>query len=94
MNYEGRDLDDDEAYQHLLEKYSIQPEAFYRKLKSDEYKEAAYYEFALMKQLQVNGYPTVFIQTGELKFVMAARGYTVYEELKERIENVLKEIAG
>ena len=94
LNYEGRDLDDDEAYLHLLEKYSIQPEAFYRKLKSDEYKEAAHYEFALMKQLQVNGYPTVFIQTGELKFVMAARGYTVYEELKERIENVLKEIAG
>ena len=94
LNYEGRDLDDDEAYLHLLEKYSIQPEAFYRKLKSDEYKEAAHYEFALMKQLQVNGYPTVFIQPGELKFVMAARGYTVYEELKERIENVLKEIAG
>ncbi len=32
--------------------------------------EAAYYEYALMKQLQVNRYPTVFIQTGELKFVM------------------------
>ena len=39
LNYEGRDLDDDEAYRHLLEKYSIQPEAFYPKLKSEEYKE-------------------------------------------------------
>ena len=93
LNYEGRDLDDDEAYQHLLEKYSIQPEAFYSKLKSEVYKKMAYYEFALMKQLQVNGYPTVFIQTGELKFVMVARGYTPYDDLKERIENVLKETA-
>ncbi|HMJ48552.1 MAG TPA: DsbA family protein [Ferruginibacter sp.] len=90
LNFEGRDLDDDEAYTHLLEKYSIQPEAFYSKLKADEYKEMAYYEFALMKQLQVNGFPTVFIQTGELKFVMVARGYTPYEDVQERIENVLK----
>ncbi len=91
LNYEGRDLDDDEAYRHLLEKYSIQPEAFYSKLKSEEYKEAAYYEFALCKQLQVTGFPTVFIQTAELKFMMVARGYTDYDSLKERIENVLKE---
>ena len=90
LNYEGRDLDDDEAYRHLLDKFNIQPEAFYSKLHADEYKEMAYYEFALMKQLQVNGYPTVFIQTAELKFVMVARGYTPYEELRQRIDAVLE----
>jgi len=90
LNYEGRDLDDDEAYTHLLEKYSIQPEAFYSKLNAEEYKEMAWYEFAMMKQLQVNGFPTVFIQTGELKFVMVARGYTAYGDVQERIESVLK----
>ncbi|MGB5007137.1 MAG: DsbA family protein [Ferruginibacter sp.] len=91
LNYEGRDLDDDEAYRHLLDKYNIQPEAFYNKLNADEYKEMAHYEFAVMKQLQVNGYPTVFVQTGELKFVMAARGYTDYETLKNRIDNIVEE---
>lgn len=90
LNDEGRDLDDDESYLHLLEKYSIQPEAFYGKLKSEEYKEMAYYEFALCKQLQVTGFPTVFIQTGELKFVMVARGYTAWEDIRDRIENVLR----
>jgi putative protein-disulfide isomerase len=94
LNYEGRDLDDDEAYRHLLDKYNLQPEAFYSKLNDAEYKEMAYYEFALMKQLQVNGYPSVFIQTGERKFVMVARGYTAYEDLKLRIDNVLKEADG
>lgn len=92
LNYEGRDLDDDEAYRHLLEKYRIVPEAFYTKLKSEEYKEQAYYEFALCKQLQVTGFPTVFIQADELKFVMAARGYTDHETLAGRIENILAEI--
>lgn len=89
LNYEGRDLDDNEAYRHLLDKYNIQPEAFYNKLSNAEYKEMAYYEFALMKQLQVNGYPTVFIQTAELKFDMVARGFTDYETLKARIDLIL-----
>ncbi len=89
LHFEGRDLTDDEAYVHLLEKYSIQQEIFYEKLADETYKEMAYYEFSLMKQLQVTGYPCVFIQTGELKFTMVARGYTDYETLKERIDNVL-----
>ncbi|MBK8609649.1 MAG: DsbA family protein [Chitinophagaceae bacterium] len=92
LNYEGRDLDDDEAYRHLLDKYNIQPEAFYSKLSAPEYKEMAYYEFALMKQLQVTGYPTAFIQTGETKLFMIARGFTKYEDVKQRIENVLTEL--
>jgi putative protein-disulfide isomerase len=94
LNYEGRDLDDDEAYRHLLDKYNMQPEAFYSKLNDEEYKEMAYYEFALMKQLQVNGFPTLFIQTTELKFIMVARGYTPFEEVKQRIDAVLKDVAG
>jgi len=89
LNFEGRDLTDNEAYRHLLEKYSIQPELFYERLDSEEYKEKAYYEFSLMKQLRVEGYPCVFIQTSELKFHMVARGFTDYEILKQRIENVL-----
>jgi putative protein-disulfide isomerase len=90
LHYEGRDLTDNEAYRHLLEKYSIQAETFYEKLQSEEYKEMAYYEFALMKQLQVNGYPCVFVQTADTKFSLVARGYTDYETLKARIEAVLQ----
>ena len=92
LNYEGRDLDDNEAYPHLLEKYSIQPEAFFSKLQSEEYKERAYYEFALCKQLEVTGFPAVLLQINESKFYLLTKGYTSYEEMKERIDNVLKEI--
>ncbi|HPH83958.1 MAG TPA: DsbA family protein [Ferruginibacter sp.] len=93
LHSEGRDLCDDEAYRHLLEKYSIQPEIFFEKLHSDEYKEKAYYDFALCKQLQVTGFPAVLMQIGESKFYLLAKGYTPYEALAERIENVLKEIS-
>lgn len=92
LKYEGRDLDDDEAYRHLLEKYEIHAETFYEKLKSEEYKEKAYYEFTLCKQLNVDSFPQVLLQTAESKFYLLAQGYTDYDTLKERIDAVLKTI--
>ena len=89
LHFEGRDLTDDAAYNHLLEKYSIQPEAFFKKIKSEDFKQKAQYEFALCKQLQITGYPCVLLQTSETKFHLLAKGYTIFEELKSRIENVL-----
>ncbi len=92
LHYEGRDLTDDAAYNNLLEKYSIQPETFFGKLKSEAYKEKANYEFALCKQLQATGYPYVLLQTAESKFYLLARGYTTYDDLKTRIKNILQEV--
>jgi len=91
LNYEGRDLTDDEAYRHLLEKYKIDETDFYTKLHSEAYREKAYYEFALCRQLQVTGFPAVLIQVSESKLYLLARGYTPYEDLKARIDNVLNE---
>jgi putative protein-disulfide isomerase len=93
LNYEGRDLTDNEAYRHLLAKYNIPEDDFYSKLKSEEYREKAYYEFALVKQLKVTGFPTVLIQVTDSKFYLLAQGYTDYDTLKARIEKVLAEIA-
>jgi putative protein-disulfide isomerase len=93
LNYEGRDLCDDEAYRHLLEKYNIPAEKFYEKLHSNEYKEKAYYEFALVKQLQITGFPAVLMQANGSKFYLLARGFTDYETLKTRIDNVLSELS-
>lgn len=92
LHYEGRDLTDDEAYRHLLTKYAIPENEFYEKLKDIRYKEKAYYEFALVKQLKVSGFPTVFIQTSETKFYLAARGYTDYEQLQVTIGQILTSI--
>jgi putative protein-disulfide isomerase len=82
---EGRDLTDNEAYRHLLEKYSIQPEIFYERLSSVLYKEQAHYEFQLCKQLQVTGFPCVLLQNSETRFTLISRGYTDYETLSARL---------
>ena len=94
LHYEGRDLTDKEAYRHLIEQYGLNETAFYEKLGSDTYKDQAHYEFQLCKQLQVTGYPCVLIQVAETKFHLLARGYTPYDDLKARLDLVLKEIEG
>jgi putative protein-disulfide isomerase len=93
LNFEGRDLTDKEAYRHLVQKYGIPEDEFYAMLESEEYREKAYYEFALVKQLQVNGFPTVLLQVSDAKFYLLSRGYTDYDTLKERLDKVLMEVA-
>lgn len=91
LHFEGRDLCDDEAYKHLLEKYKIPVKDFYHNLHSADYKEKAYYEFALCKQLKVTGFPAVFLQVSDAKFYSIAYGYTDYDALVAGIERILKE---
>jgi putative protein-disulfide isomerase len=91
LHEEGRDLCDDEAYRHLLEKYAIPETEFYDKLHSPEYKEKAYAEFALVGQLKVTGFPTLFLQVSESKLYLLCRGYTDHDALKGRIDELLRE---
>ena len=91
LHFEGRDLTDNESYRLLLEKYNIPSAEFYEKLDEEEYKELAHHEFALCRQLNVTGFPAVFLQLSETKFYQVAQGYTPFESMNERIENVLLE---
>lgn len=89
---EGRDLTDNEAYRHLLEKYAIDAATFYGQLSSEDFKEKAKYDFTLCKQLKVTGYPQLLLQAGETHFYLLAKGYTGFEMLNQRIASVLEEI--
>lgn len=92
LYFEGRDLTDDEAYQLILSKYNINEKDFYLKLKSEEFKQKAEYDFALCKQLKITGFPTLLIQSSETKLYLVSRGFSSYQDVKTRIENILKEI--
>ncbi|HVV05355.1 MAG TPA: DsbA family protein [Puia sp.] len=90
LHEEGRDLTDDEAYRHLLEKYGIADKEFYEKLHSPVYKAKAYEEFALVKQLGITGFPTLLLQVSESRLYLLSRGYTGYETLRNALERALK----
>ena len=93
LHVEGRDLTDGEAYRHLLEKYEIPADEFYTRLTSEEYLDRAKHDFALVKQLQVTGFPAVLLQADELKFYLLGRGYTDYDTMKQRFDQVIKELS-
>ena len=60
-------------------------------MKSDEYKDKAYYDFTLIKQLKVNGFPTAFLQVDETKLYMITRGYSDLASIEKRITDILAE---
>lgn len=93
LHYEGRDLCDDEAYRHLLEKYKIPEKDFYAKLHDPAYNEKAYEEFALVRKLNVTGFPTVFLQVSDTKFYLLTRGYTDFESMKKSIGLALENMS-
>lgn len=92
LYFDGRDPNEIETFKNIAVKHGINPDEFEAKLKSDIAKEAAYYDFALSRQLRVDSYPAVLMQTSETGFYLIAKGYTDYDTLELRIENVLKEL--
>ena len=92
LHFEGRDLTDDEAYRHLLPNYYMDADTFYSDLHSEQFKEKAHYDFALVKQLQVTSFPQLLLQASDSKFYLIAKGYTDFETVKGRIDGVLKEL--
>lgn len=86
---EGRDLTDDEAYRHLLEKYQLPEEDFYTQLRSIYFRQQAEEDFATCRKLQVTGYPCVLLQHSEVSFTLLARGYTDEASLRQRLDAAL-----
>ncbi len=93
LNFEGRDLDDDEAYRHLLKKYQLDEISFFEKLHSEIYRDFARQEFAMCRQLQVTAFPAVLLQASESQFYLVARGFTPLTEIKHRINAILSELS-
>jgi putative protein-disulfide isomerase len=89
LHGEGRDLTDPEAYRHLLVQYHIKPEEFYEKLNSDFYRDRAHEEFSMVRQLKVDGYPCLLLQTQPLTFHLIAKGYTDYDTVAARLNQVM-----
>ncbi len=90
LHAEGRDLCDDEAYRHLLEKYAIPDTLFYERLHDPSYKQLAYNEFTLVGRLGVRGFPAVLLQVSESRFYRIAEGYTDYATLQSGLEQALE----
>jgi putative protein-disulfide isomerase len=92
INFDGKAPNDEDLYRFIAVNHGIDPDEFIHKMHLEEYKQAAYYEFSLAKQLQVSGFPAVFIQSSDNHFYMIAKGFTRLEDMEVRIQRVLEEL--
>jgi putative protein-disulfide isomerase len=89
---EGRDLTDKEAYRHLLHQYGIDENLFYQRLLEPTFKEQAYEEFEMCKQLRVTGFPQLLCRISESKYQRVASGYTDEQTIHNRLQQILLSI--
>lgn len=92
IKFDGKNPNEDELYRYIAVNHGYDPDEVSHKLKEEDYKQMAYYDFALAKQLKITSYPAALVQTDELKFFLVARGFTDYDTLNRRIDNVLLEV--
>lgn len=92
LNFEGRDLTDFEAYRHLMPKYNLEFDDFSNKMNDPIFKLKAEQDFQTCKQLQVSSFPVLMLQANESKFYIISKGYTPFETVMERIDNILQQI--
>jgi putative protein-disulfide isomerase len=92
LYFDGADPNKIETYLPIAINHGIDPLKFKAKMKMDSSKEIAFYDFALVKQLRVESFPAVLMQTSESSFYLIAKGYTDLETLELRISNILKEL--
>ncbi len=90
--YDGKSPIEYDIYRYLAVNFGIDPDEFIAKMNLPEFIDAAHYDFALGKQLKVEGYPAVLLQANESMFYLIAKGYTDFETLELRLKNVLAEI--
>ncbi|WP_256012511.1 DsbA family protein [Desertivirga xinjiangensis] len=93
INFDGKEPNDDDMYRYLAVNFGIDPDEFVHKMREEEFKQAAYYDFALTKQLRIDSFPAVLIQSADNYFFLIARGYASQETMELRIENVLKDMS-
>lgn len=88
---EGQDLETDMPYLELAAQFNFDGPNFVEKLGSEDSRDLAHSEFALVKQLGITGFPCVLVQFDERKLYMIAKGYTAPDELESRLLKVLEE---
>ncbi len=87
--FEGKAPEEVAAYSLIAAEFGLDSDDFLVKMKDAHFKALAEEDFAYTQQLQVNGFPTVFVQLGT-QYYPIARGAVNYKTL-ERSYQILKQ---
>jgi len=86
--YDGANPSDVEVYKKLAFEHGVSVKDFEILWSTPDYQVRTHEEFMFAQQLNVTGYPTVFIEE-ESTYHLLARGYTSYQVLRGRLEHLV-----
>ena len=89
---DGQDLNNPSSYTALLAPFGVDVVEFQHHWALPETVRAAQQEFAAVARIGVQGFPTAVLRIGEQGYVLA-RGYQPYEQLRQGLEQLLREQA-
>lgn len=93
MYRDGLDPNHDAYYRAAAEGFGIDPDAFLEQMREPSMREDAYEDFRLTQQLQVRGFPHLFVRDADQRdYVLLTRGYAGYDELKPRVAAGLRDL--
>jgi putative protein-disulfide isomerase len=89
--YEGMPASDSHGFAEIAVRYGADADAFSEKMSSSEIEEIIAYEFHLVENLGITGFPSVLIRK-ENKLEVLARGFITFDSLAQRLSDALEDI--
>lgn len=84
----GGDPTEPAFYKSVALELGLEPRALLAAMDTQEAKDGAIYDFALVRQLGADGFPRLYLQTAEDYLHLVAKGYAPFEQVHEIIEKV------
>jgi putative protein-disulfide isomerase len=85
--YEGKDLQEDATYRPLARSYGMDEDLFLQMLNTPEVAKKTQEDYSYATSLGVTGFPTVMYHDADTMLVLS-RGYSTYEEMRQRIDSI------
>ena len=87
--FENKNPNLTETFVAIADQFNLDKNEFKKLFESDEMKKAVREDFALSAEMGVRGFPTVIFKKGDELFLLS-NGYTVAENIIEKVDRVLK----
>lgn len=84
----GGDPTEPDFYKSVALELGLDPRALLAAMESDQAKDGAVYDFALVRQLGADGFPRLYLQTAEDYLHLVAKGYAPFEQVHAVIEKI------
>lgn len=88
--WEGGDPTSEAFYRRIAERLELDPESFVAAMRTDEALNGALQDFAFARQLGVDAFPRLYLQTGEDYLHLVSKGYSPLNQVQEIAEKIFE----